>query len=473
MLGWGAVCRAALLVAVLVALTAPTAGAQVPGEFFGVNAGDLFALPESAWDVQLEAIRSGGIATVRLPAVWSNLEPRSPDSDGRRYDSWELIDGQVAALARHGLRWEPVIAFTATWDETVPGDDASAPARVEPFADFVAALARRYGPGGVFWDEHPDIAPVPVGAYELWNEPNASAFWHPQQTAPEAYAELYAAARDAISRVDGSARVVIGGLASPGGGVIAAGRFVARMLARRPDLRGHIDAVAYHPYAPTLAGVYRQLARFRRQLDDAAGPGIPIEITEVGWTTADTPEAARAAALAALARSLPRSDCGVDRLMPYAWIGPEQDPGDRLQWFGIANRDGSARPSAAAFTQAARSMRRTSVQTKPVVLCQPRLRLGLTAVVPRPGGGAGLKVTSACAAECALSLRVTAAHRGDRRTLARRALRFRRGSRSIRLRLSPAAQPGMRLALRAHAWTRTGWRATRVRTIHVPAIARS
>jgi hypothetical protein len=458
------------LAVLLAAGQCAAARAEVPTGFYGVNPGDLFALPASDWDAQLAALQAGGIGVVRLPAYWSDLEPRAPDADGRRYPNWQLIDDKVQALARHGLRWEPVICFSATWSETVPGDYASAPADAGQFAAFAATLARRYGPGGSFWSGHSDLAPVPVRSYELWNEPNAAVFWHPQDSAPEAYADLYALTRDALRQVDGSARVVVGGLASPGTEVLPADRFVARMFAHRPDLRGDVDVVGYHPYSATIAGVYALLAAFRRALDAAAGPGVPIEVTEVGWTSTETAEHKRAANLAALAATLPRSDCGIDRLMPYAWIGPEQDPHDRLQWFGIANRDGTARPSASAYVGTAKEMEQAAAPAGIVALCHPRLGLGLRAVTARDGSRPRLTVSSSCAAACALSLRVTAKPRGHGRTLARRTLRFARGRRKIRLLLSHRTRPGTRLAVRAHAWTRAGWRATRVRTVHVRQI---
>src|SRR5436190_4910718 len=242
--GWG---KAWAVVAAALLFASQPAGAKAPAGFYGINPGDLFLLPQSQWDGQLATIKSGGVDAVRMPAYWSDLEP-SPGSL-----SWQLIDGQAAAVARHGLRWEPLIAFTATWDETVPGDYTSAPAHIEHLAAFAGALVRRYGPGGAFWAEHPDLTPVPVRAYELWNEPNAATYWHPQADAPERYADLYAAVRAAIRGVDGAARVAVGGLASIGPGVIPASRFVERMLDHRPDLRGRIDAVGYHPYAPKLS----------------------------------------------------------------------------------------------------------------------------------------------------------------------------------------------------------------------------
>lgn len=325
-------------------------------DFFGINPGDLFKLPADRWDGELAAIAASGIESVRMGAWWSDLEPAPPIAGKHTY-SWSDLDERVAALARHGLRWEPLLCFSPTWGSKVPGDYTASPSDPALFAAFAAALTQRYGRGGSFWVEHPELPQLPVTSYELWNEQNAKLYWHPGDNAAEEYADLYASARSAMRQVDGAARVTVGGLGAPADGVVPAEEFLRRMFAHRPDLRGNVDAVGYHPYARDLDGVALRLAEFRRALDAVAGPGVPIAVTEIGWTTSDTTEETRAANIAALAQALPRSDCGVDRMMPYAWIGPEQDPGDREQWFGMRNRDGSPKPSATAYAAAVKQMR--------------------------------------------------------------------------------------------------------------------
>jgi Glycosyl hydrolase catalytic core len=334
--------RLALLATVIACfLPAPALAAGA----FGINPGDLFQLPQAQWGSQLAAIASDGVQTVRMGAWWSDLEP-APG-----HYAWDDLDQRVAALARHNLQWEPLLSFSTTWGSSVPGDYTAPPAGSDHFGAFAAALAQRYGRGGSFWRDHPELPQLPVTAYEVWNEENAEAFWRPASQAPEQYADLYATTRAAIHGVDDSARVVVGGLAVPNNAsVTAPADFLARVYAHRPDLRGRVDAVALHPYARTPARVFERVAAFRQDLDRIAGPGVPIEVTEIGWTTSDTPEQTRAAYLREVASTLPRSDCGVDRLSVYAWIGPERDAGDREQWFGIAGK-----PSEAALADAIKS----------------------------------------------------------------------------------------------------------------------
>ena len=53
----------------------------------------------------------------------------------------------------------------------------SPPANLHDYAAFARAFAKRYGRGGDFWRERPEVPLVPITSYEIWNEPNAQMFW--------------------------------------------------------------------------------------------------------------------------------------------------------------------------------------------------------------------------------------------------------------------------------------------------------
>ncbi|HET8672876.1 MAG TPA: hypothetical protein VFL87_04510, partial [Thermoleophilaceae bacterium] len=324
------------------ALSADRAEAAVGADFYGINVQQVFSGPPSAWEPQLSAIASGGLTLARLDARWANVEPNPPNRGVHSYD-WSDYDPIVQAMAEHGIRWYPIVDYSTGWSGVIPGDSNSvvAPAHVLDFAAYAAALARRYGRGGSFWQAHPSLPQLPVEEYEIWNEENSSTFMRPQASAPEAYADLYLAARAAIRSVDPRATVAVGGLALGNPGVTDELEFIQRMYAHRPDLAGNVDAVGLHPYQSTLANTYMRLARFRQGLDQVAGASVPIEITEIGWSTTAVSESDRAAYLASLAEQLPRSDCNVSRLIPHTWLTPEANPADPEDWFGIWNHDGS------------------------------------------------------------------------------------------------------------------------------------
>jgi hypothetical protein len=57
---------------------------------------------------------AGGIKTVRFDATWATAEPTRPVRGHHRY-AWRTFDDIAAALARHGLRWQPVLAYATPW----------------------------------------------------------------------------------------------------------------------------------------------------------------------------------------------------------------------------------------------------------------------------------------------------------------------------------------------------------------------
>jgi hypothetical protein len=457
--------------------------ASAPDDFYGVNAQALFAEPSSGWDTQLDAIDAGGLQLVRTDARWAVIEPRAPDGDMRSY-AWSGPDAIVQALAEHGLRWYPVLEAAPGWAAQASGDISPAAARIPDFAYFGFALASRYGRGGSFWRLHPALPALPVIDYEIWNEENSAVFWPSQADAPERFADLFIAARQAIRAVDQQARVVIGGLALVNPPLVSDEvTFLERMVSHRPDLIGQVDGVGLHPYQATPADTYARIDRVRSAVNELLGPSVAIDVTEVGWSALAVPEPQRAAYLDALATDLPRSNCNVADLLPYAWVTPESDPSNPEDWFGIWSKDGSPRPSGQAFTQSALSMRGLSPSTPAaggeLDLCPtahaapttpvarrtappgPRLRLRVEANKRRHR----ITVFARCPAGCKLALALMR-RRGSKLTaVAHRSTRFSTRRSRVRLRYPRRAR---RLQLDVVATGANGGRTVRVREIPRP-----
>src|SRR4051794_1480801 len=274
--------------------------------FFGVNAGYAFEQAPAQHDHQLDMMARSGVMVVRRDAAWVGVEPAAPDSvTGEHHYVWKDSDATAAILAAHGLIWYPVLDYSAPWASTIPGDTMSAvrPDAIGAYAAYAAAFAGRYGPNGSFWAEHPELPKLPVAAYELGNEPNASMFWREQATAPEVYADEYAAARTAIKAVDARTPVVTAGLLEAN--AMSPSTFLRRMLRRQPSLRTRIDAFGYHPYQMSYGAMRDGITSMRATMKAVGMGSTPIEITEAGMTTAWVSESVRATALGKLARTLP------------------------------------------------------------------------------------------------------------------------------------------------------------------------
>ena len=350
--------RMLLTFALAGAAAAPTAAAQtaspVGPEHYGINGQFLFRTPAQEWDRHLSAMAAGGLKVIRVDAEWGKVEPNAPVNGVRTYD-WAYLDRIAEGLARNNLRWYPVIAYGTAWAASVVGPGGpwmSPPRDPADYAAFVEAFARRYGSQGTFWAARPDLPRLPVQSYEIWNEPNVEHFFPDQTTAPERYADLYVPAAAGVRSGDPAGQVLIGGLGS-----IGVGDFLTRMAQRRPELWSYVDAISYHPYGGHLGITFERIDLLRSVLASLGVGHLRIEITETGWASPPTPESMRADHMRQLAEDLPRSNCGITRVIPYTWVTDEIDPADPEDWFGIANRDGSLKPSGTAYSAAVLRMR--------------------------------------------------------------------------------------------------------------------
>ncbi len=327
-----------------------TGGQPAPaGEVFGANVNRLFesdAFDPAARDAQLAALRAAGATVARTDALWELSEPAPPQNGVHHYD-WTFDDGIASALAKHGLRWLPVLDYTAGWDQSVPGVDHSPPATMADYADYAAAFASRYGPGGNFWNTHPALPDDPVDTVEIWNEPDNRAFWSPAAD-PVSYAYMYLQARAAIAARQPSIRVLVGGLWHPA-------TFLGAMLAARPDLAGHVDGIAIHPYGSNPAGVAAGVRSDRGLLDRLGLAKVPLYVTEVGWTTSPPgalhylPERQRPTYLADTLAGLGRLDCGLAATIVYTWVTEQGNPANSEQWYGISPPSGGRSADTDAF----------------------------------------------------------------------------------------------------------------------------
>src|SRR4051812_35095915 len=325
---------------------APTARAADAGRLFGVSVNRIVNddFTPTHWDAPLSAVRASGITQARTDAFWMWAESGPPRQGVHRYD-WRRLDAVARALASHRLRWLPILDYSAIWAATYKGDYHSPPRSNADYAAYARAFAARYGRGGSFWRSHPRLPRLPVTDYEIWNEPNNGKwFWKPKPDAAR-FADMYLRARAEIRAVEGRPPVVVGGL-------VAHPSFVRAMSAARPDLRGKVDGLGWHAYAPRVDGLLKGLRDLRATLELEGEPDLPVHVTELGWPTGGgdptvLPEPARATALEAAADRMARSDCGVRSVVAYTWRTPRHD----VTGFGIRRPDGRPGPSSRAFVR--------------------------------------------------------------------------------------------------------------------------
>jgi hypothetical protein len=377
------VTRAASILLALAALAAaaPAAAAErVPARFFGVVAEpDLLhdrALGPAGTSLESEVAAMGdaGVGSIRASFFWARTQPYSSwdeippeardeftDVGGRPF-AFADIDRLVAAATARRIDVLPVVLWAPAWAAKYRNEFASPPKDPKAYGQFVAVLAQRYGPGGAFWREHPELAPRPIRDWQLWNEPTMLGFWLDQPFA-KGYVQLLKAARPALRRVDPRARVVLAGLVydSP-----AALRAIYRAGGRK-----HFDVAGLHPFTLQVKNVALLIDQARETMREYGDGKKPVLVTELSWPSAkgkvprqygyemdEKGQAARvAAALPYLAKR--RRALRIERIYWYSWLTRETDPDYPFDYAGLRRLEPDRvvpKPAFEAFRRSARAL---------------------------------------------------------------------------------------------------------------------
>jgi hypothetical protein len=343
----GSTTAASAQTAAVAAATAPTLNGR-----FGIATGGSIQ-NYSATDLAryLDAVKAGGAQWVRIDINWSMIQSGGPTSY-----NWTPFDNVVNAARARGLNVLGGILYTPSWARPSGTSGSTPPTNLNDYVTFARAAAVHFAPAGVH-------------AYEIWNEPNISAFWAPGPD-PAKYTQMLKLSYAAIKQVDPSATVISAGL-SPYGSYGNADaqhmnplNFLQSMYAN--GAAGSLDAVAWHPYNYPYGlsfygwSAWSQMAETSpsaRSIMTAAGDGAKqIWATEFGWPTGTSTRSVSEATQAQMVTD------SYAKLKTYSWSGPAffysgRDVGtDTLNIednFGIIHNNWSLKPAYAAYQSAA------------------------------------------------------------------------------------------------------------------------
>jgi hypothetical protein len=348
------------------ATTTPTTTPTQSGLRLGLSYGDtLPGLSLAALDSELNDATQIGVGWIRLDLAWDDIQPSSPASF-----NWTAFDRIVTEANALHLSLLPILDYTPVWARVAGcGTDKCAPANPNAFAAFASAAAARY-------------APLGIHTWEIWNEPNVTAFWKPTPN-PGQYVTLLKATAMAIRAVDPSATIVSGGLAptATSDGNISQLDYLTAFC----QLGGQrlVDAVGYHPYSfpvppsyPAAWNAWQQIAAttssFAGVLSAYGSPNEKIWLTEYGAPTngpgvgatssnykltqgPDHVDDALQATMATDSVTLARKSPIIGALFWYSYRDQGTDPGNTEDFYGLRRFDGTPKPAYAALQQAIRA----------------------------------------------------------------------------------------------------------------------
>lgn len=353
-----------------------TAAAKVPPGFVGMMLDGPFFYPDMNQGSQMDLMVGSGVESVRTVFNWDVMQPYAsfaqvPPSQRGLFTNVNglplnlgVIDQVVALAAQRRMSVLPVVEYTPPWDNRHPRNASYPPTSNTPYARFLNALVSRYGPRGSFWAAHPGLPRVPIRRWQIWNEPNFSAYWD-RQPFERSYVKLLGAAHKAIHRADRGATVIMAGLAN------YSWRYL-RTIYRVRGARRDFDAVAVHPYTATPAGAVKILRLNRAVMNAHGDRRKPMLATELSWPSArgvahtnfenSTTEAGQAQKVAQAVRLMARVRRSLHLLAfyYYTWITNETLPGARVDPFNFAglfrfldSTGQSAKPVFGTFTRSA------------------------------------------------------------------------------------------------------------------------
>jgi polysaccharide biosynthesis protein PslG len=319
--------------------------AQANDPFYGVISAE--PLPGAS---ELERLGRGRVGTLRVNLAWGVVQG-GPYAD---YD-WSHYDPVVRRAAENGIRVLATVYSTPSWAAPSPETPPLGSLRA-PFGNFVRAAVERYGAGGTFWAEHPDVPKLPIADWQAWNEPNYALFWKPNPD-PGQYLELLREFSSVIRDADPEARILLGGLFPTPADGISLERFLSALY--EDGARALFDAVALHPYSRTPNEAVARVEQAREVMRRFGDPEKPIWITEVGWASRGTPPGlvvgpARQADYVRQMFELAAADRDRLGIAGVVWYSLNDTPGPLwVGHCGLFRLDGSPKPAWEAFVEVA------------------------------------------------------------------------------------------------------------------------
>jgi hypothetical protein len=266
---------AGLTVVAVIAILLATSGAEAKGgsNFFGLD----YSF-HSLSDKDPSALQRSGAKTVRWTFFWPRIELKQGQLD------WSTVDNFVGDLAAKGIKVLPTLYGSPHWLESraVKPPVNSKKAR-DAWKNFATAAVERYGPNGSYWagpyqTDHPGKAAIPIGTWQVWNEPNLKGAMDPPK--PGVYAKVLKLAHGAITNANPKAKVMFAGM--PGySGDINAWDFIRGVY--KKHAAKYFDIAALHPYARTVKQMLNEVERFRQAMSKGGDGHKPLWLTEIGW----------------------------------------------------------------------------------------------------------------------------------------------------------------------------------------------
>ena len=217
------------------------------------------------------------------------------------------------------------------------------------YRDWVVAFIRRYGIGGSFWGEHPelDASKYAITTFELGNEPYFGGM-----SATE-YASTVTPTLEEVKRLGLPAKIIL-----PSRVYGSDTSWMDTLYKSIPNLNTLFFGFADHPYwyghdpaQVSPAGPFGRIATLRNRMNELGASSKPILLSEYGESTANcgsecVDEATQAQHLSEMITAITtHPEWGVEMLSVFQMVDRGTARGDRELQFGLLRQNGTPKPS--------------------------------------------------------------------------------------------------------------------------------
>lgn len=219
---------------------------------------------DATLDAKIEILRELGVKSVSMDFRWPLIEPEN--------DRWEFAsyDTAISKLDAAGIDLVPILAFTAPWASSAPGDATAdevinyPPRKLADYEDFVATVADRYADSITYW--------------QLGLEPDLYKFWRPAPD-PAAFVAQFESGAAAIRNSDSLAKVVYPGLTT-------ADKLTYLKETLELGVAESADVFSLHDYENAPEGTFpHETALFVSLVERYAQKPKETWCKEIGWST--------------------------------------------------------------------------------------------------------------------------------------------------------------------------------------------
>jgi len=223
----------------------------------------------------LQKVVEAGFTHVVQFIHWREVEPT------KGWYDWPLLDDLVSRITRAGLR--PVLRLDQqpAWSRRDRRTDAAPPDDPGDLADFLQAVAARYG--------------TAIAGYVVWNEPNLASEWGGAAPEPARYADLLTAAYLGAKTANPGVTIVSAGLATngePPGSALALDDRLYLDALYAAGAAPYFDALGAHPYGFRYAPddtsdpngfAFGRVVALREIMVRRGDSAKPVWAVEAGW----------------------------------------------------------------------------------------------------------------------------------------------------------------------------------------------